>query len=352
MTTASESNPIGIIGFDFIEFSAPDTGPMEALFENLGFSKLKIHETKNISYFQQNDIHFFLNAEKNSFASTFCQDHGPCAVSTGWRVKNAQHAFDTAIKRGATVAEGPDLYKNGKPIPAIQGVGGSLIYFTDDHHQANRLERWGFQGIPQPKKVPPKGFYLIDHLTNNVFQGQLEPLASFYKKVFGFTEVRYFDIKGEKTGLLSYALRSPCGSFCIPINEGTEDKSQINEYLRDYKGEGIQHIAFLTPNILESMDAITSTSPIETLDIDDEYYQTVFKRVPNVTEDHQKIRTYNLLVDGDDDGYLIQIFTKNVIGPIFFEFIQRKNHTGFGEGNFGALFRAIERDQERRGVLE
>ena len=190
----------------------------------------------------------------------------------------------------------------------------------------------------------------MDHLTNNVPQGQLTPLADFYKSVFGFQEVRYFDIRGQKTGLLSYALRSPCGSFCIPINEGTEAKSQINEYLREYKGSGIQHIALLTGNMLKTMEAMQGES-FDTLDIDADYYKEVFTRVPNVTEDHERIKHYNLLVDGDESGYLIQIFSQNVIGPIFFEFIQRRGHMGFGEGNFGALFRAIERDQERRGVL-
>ena len=208
----------------------------------------------------------------------------------------------------------------------------------------------GFAPAKNPDIVPGKGFALMDHLTNNVYQGELTPLADFYKNVFGFEEVRYFDIRGQKTGLLSYALRSPCGSFCIPINEGTEAKSQINEYLREYKGPGIQHIALLTPNMLSTMD-LMKDAEFDTLDIDADYYDDVFKRIPHVTEDHKKIKDYNLLVDGDEKGYLIQIFSRNVIGPIFFEFIQRKNNLGFGEGNFGALFRAIERDQERRGVL-
>ena len=176
------------------------------------------------------------------------------------------------------------------------------------------------------------------------------PLADFYKEVFGFQEIRYFDIRGEHTGLKSYALRSPCGSFCIPINEGTEAKSQINEYLNEYKGEGIQHIALLTSNILKLMDEM-KVEGLKTLDIDADYYEMAFKRVPQLKEDKQKIQEHNLLVDGDESGYLIQIFTENVIGPIFFEFIQRHNNLGFGEGNFGALFRAIERDQKRRGVL-
>jgi 4-hydroxyphenylpyruvate dioxygenase len=174
--------------------------------------------------------------------------------------------------------------------------------------------------------------------------------SNFYKNIFGFSEIRYFDIRGVQTGLQSFALKSPCGKFCIPINEATEKESQINEFIRDYKGPGIQHIALCTDDIVSSVSQIKTTS-VETLDIDDEYYQTVFNRVPNVTEDHRRLQDLQILVDGDQEGYLLQIFTKNVIGPIFFEIIQRKNHFNFGEGNFGALFRSIERDQKKRGVL-
>ncbi len=199
--------------------------------------------------------------------------------------------------------------------------------------------------------VEDLGFDFIDHLTNNVEQGQLKVWSDFYKNIFGFTEVRYFDIRGVKTGLQSFALKSPDGSFCIPINEGTESKSQINEYLEEYKGPGVQHIALHTNDIIKSISRLSSTQ-VETLDIDDEYYQEVFNRVPNVSEDHKKLQELQILVDGDEEGYLLQIFTKNIIGPIFFEIIQRKNHLSFGEGNFGALFRSIERDQEKRGYLK
>jgi 4-hydroxyphenylpyruvate dioxygenase len=198
--------------------------------------------------------------------------------------------------------------------------------------------------------VADKGFLAIDHLTNNVPKGELATWGRFYQDVFGFTEVRYFDIRGVQTGLTSYALRSPCGRFCIPINEGTEAKSQINEYLEEYKGPGVQHLAFLTADILASLRALDG-SGIETLDIDADYYASVFDRVPGVTEDRGELARRNVLVDGDAEGYLLQIFTKNLIGPIFVEIIQRKNHLSFGEGNFGALFRSIERDQAKRGYL-
>jgi 4-hydroxyphenylpyruvate dioxygenase len=204
--------------------------------------------------------------------------------------------------------------------------------------------------LETPELVPDKGFLALDHLTNNVEKGTMGTWASFYKSVFGFEEVRYFDIRGAKTGLTSYALRSPCGRFCIPINEADEKKSQINEYLDEYKGPGIQHLAFITTDILASLQKLEGSS-IEMLDMDDAYYAEVFGRVPGVTEDKAEIRKRNVLVDGDAEGYLLQIFTKNLVGPIFIELIQRKNHASFGEGNFGALFRSIERDQERRGVL-
>ena len=345
----SSQNPVGIRGFEFIEFSSSEPEKLHHLFLELGFSRLARHETKAIDYYKQNDIHFLLNREPNSFAINFSKLHGPCAAATGWRVNNAKEAFDAAVKRGAEIAEG-DLRRHGAPVPAIKGVGDSLIYFIDDAKNPDRYESLGFVPLKNPDIVPSRGFGLIDHLTNNVPQGQLKPLSDFYKNVFGFTEIHYFDIRGKKTGLLSYALRSPCGSFCIPINQGTEAKSQINEYLEEYKGSGIQHIAFLTSDMLKTMDTMATTK-IDTLDIDPEYYEEVFQRLPQVTEDRKKLQDYNLLIDGDENGYLIQIFTKNLIGPIFFEFIQRKGHQGFGEGNFGALFRAIERDQERRGFI-
>ena len=343
-------NPVGLVGFDFIEFSASNKDMLFDLFAQLGFSKKLFHPDKKITYLTQGDIHFLVNEDQDSYAAEFSRKHGPCASATGWRVENAEVAYQVALERGAKPAPRSDYTRNGKPVPAILGVGDSLIYFIDDYKDPNRWQNLGFAPHPRAETLKSKGFALVDHLTNNVYQGQLEPLAKFYKEVFGFTEVRYFDIDGRKTGLLSYALRSPCGSFCIPINEAKDPKSQIQEYLNEYQGEGIQHIALLTANMLGTMALMEGTS-IETLDMDEEYYQEIFERYPQVTEDKDAIKKHNLLIDGDQKGYLIQIFTKNVIGPIFFEFIQRKNHQGFGEGNFGALFRAIERDQERRGVL-
>jgi 4-hydroxyphenylpyruvate dioxygenase len=336
-------NPLGLRGISFVEFASQDFSALEELFHRFGFKNTFRHKTKNIFQYNQGQIRIFLNNEKESFAKDFTKAHGPCLPSMGWRVEDSDLAFKEAIRRGATPAPKQDY----EGIPALMGIGTSLIYLMDDKHE----NQMGFT-LPQedPGYKGDLGFETIDHLTNNVPKGTMEEWTRFYKDIFGFEEIRYFDIKGIKTGLTSYALRSPCGCFAIPINEGTEDKSQINEYLRDYKGAGVQHLAFTTNNMIQTVMALGQAG-IQTLDIEDEYYGDVFQRLPQVTEDRKKLKDLNILVDGDRDGYLLQIFTKNVIGPIFMEIIQRKNHFSFGEGNFGALFRSIEKDQEKRGVL-
>lgn len=344
------NNDLGLKGIEFIEFSSPEPEKLAKLFTEFGFSKLYDHQEINVSTYHQGDIQLLLNQEPRSFASTFHNAHGPSAVSMGWKVVDPEKALDLAIQRGARKAVGDYKKITGESIPAIYGIGDSIIYFVADAEHQTILKEIGFTPSSSPNKVPSKGFTFIDHLTNNVQKGTMEKWSNFYKDIFGFEEVRYFDIRGLKTGLTSYALRSPCGSFCIPINEGTEEASQINEYLREYKGPGVQHIAFATEDIVHSVSSLSKTS-VETLDIDEQYYQEVFDRVPGVTENHKTLEDLNILVDGDEEGYLLQIFTKNLIGPIFIEIIQRKNHLSFGEGNFGALFRSIERDQEKRGVL-
>ncbi|MEZ4743713.1 MAG: 4-hydroxyphenylpyruvate dioxygenase [Bdellovibrionota bacterium] len=345
----SELNPIGLDGIEFIEFSSASAERLHELFTEFGFSKIMRHEKNSVDLYKQNDISFILNTQAGSFAESFQKTHGPSISSMGWRVKDAKKAYEEAIRRGAAAAKHVDFTRNGQDIPAIMGIGDSLIYFIDAYTDG-LYPSMGFINHPNPVKVANKGFLSIDHLTNNVYEGTMKEWSDFYKNVFGFTEVRYFDIRGVKTGLTSYALKSPCGKFCIPINEGTEKRSQINEYLDEYRGPGVQHLAFLTGDIVSSLRQLDSKK-VETLDIDDEYYDTVFERVPNVTEDHQVLREMDILVDGDDEGYLLQIFTKNVVGPIFIEVIQRKNHLSFGEGNFGALFRSIEKDQEKRGYI-
>lgn len=341
---SNAANPCGLTGIDFVEFTGPEPERLERLFVAFGFSKVKRHRSRPVALFQQSDIRFLLDTDPGSFAAAFGRLHGPSISSMGWAVEDPRAAFDEAVRRGAQpfAEEGP------YGAPAIFGIGDSLIHFVGGGGPGRYLD--GFVDLEAPLRVPEKGFVAIDHLTNNVRKGTRDTWARFYREIFGFTEVRYFDIRGAKTGLTSYALRSPDGSFCIPINEGTEKRSQIEEYLEQYNGPGIQHLAFLTHDLLDSLDRLAG-SGIETLDIDDDYYDTVFDRVPNVTEDRGRIRRHKVLVDGDEDGYLLQIFTRNLIGPIFIEMIQRKNHLSFGEGNFGALFRSIERDQERRGVL-
>jgi 4-hydroxyphenylpyruvate dioxygenase len=329
-------NPCGLNGIAFVEFVSPAPEKLDALFKAFGFSKLMRHEQRPVDLYRQGDITFLVNRDPRSFAAEFGKVHGPSICAMGWRVHDVKVAHQVAVKRGARAWDAESIY----------GIGDSLITFVEGSGELR-----GFVPLEVPERVPSKGFTVIDHLTNNVEKGTMQKWAGFYREVFGFEEIRYFDIRGVKTGLTSYALRSPCGKFCIPINEADEKKSQINEYLEEYKGPGIQHLAFLTSDLLASLRALDG-SGIETLDMDDDYYREAFARVPQVSEDKVELKKRNVLLDGDEHGYLLQIFTRNVVGPIFIELIQRKNHASFGEGNFGALFRSIERDQQRRGVLD
>ncbi|MCL1045845.1 4-hydroxyphenylpyruvate dioxygenase [Shewanella sp. 1_MG-2023] len=345
---ASETNPLGLLGIEFTEFASPDTDFMHQVFIDFGFSMLKKAKANDIVYYKQNDINFLLNKSKQGFSADFAKSHGPAICSMGWRVEDAEFAFNEAVARGAKPAD--DAAKD-MAYPAIYGIGDSLIYFIDVFGEAQNIYINDFEDLAEPMIVEEKGFMEVDHLTNNVYKGTMEKWANFYKDIFAFTEVRYFDISGAQTALVSYALRSPDGSFCIPINEGKgNNNNQIDEYLGEYNGPGVQHLAFRSRDIVGSLDAMEGTA-IKTLDIIPEYYDTIFDKLPQVTEDHDRIKHHQILVDGDDDGYLLQIFTKNLFGPIFIEIIQRKNNLGFGEGNFKALFESIERDQMKRGVL-
>lgn len=341
------SNPLNLRGIEFTEFAPRNSEYMHQIFVDFGFSLTHGFRGKNIQQYHQNDVNFLVNLETSGFAADFAKEHGDSICSMGWRVDDAEYAHDEAVRRGARSAANSN---KDLPYPAIYGIGDSLIYFIDRFADKGTIYEHDFEPLQQPLFQQDKGYLAVDHLTNNVFKGRMKYWADFYKDIFGFTEVRYFDIRGKKTGLTSYALRSPDGSFCIPINEGDENKSQIEEYLREYQGEGVQHLALSSGDILSSLDAMQGTS-VETLDIHPDYYKMVFQRVPNVVEDHQHIEDLQVLVDGTENGYLLQIFTKNLFGPIFFEIIQRKNDLGFGEGNFQALFESIERDQERRGVI-
>jgi 4-hydroxyphenylpyruvate dioxygenase len=336
-------NPLEMRGLAFIEFASPHPDNLDRLFTALGFSRTHRHRSRALDGYRQGKTWFFVDLERASFAQRFMAEHGPCASALGIAFDDPRAAFDGALQRGAVAFDGRG--STSFDAPAIYGIGDSLIYFVD----ANATFEREIDRLATPRLVPEKGFLRVDHLTNNVPQGELGKWSDFYKKIFGFVEVRSFEIEGTKSGLYSYALRSPCGTFSIPINEDKGQKGQIAEYLREYRGPGVQHIALLTNDILSSVEAVGSA--VEMLDIDDGYYHEAFARVPSVREDRARIEKNRVLLDGDADGYLLQIFTKNVIGPIFFEIIQRENHHSFGEGNFSALFRSIERDQEKRGVL-
>jgi len=349
----ASNNPLKLCGIEFTEYASPDSDFMEKAFYGFGFSKTKKFKGRDIDYFNQNDIHFLLNRETTGFSKEFAKSHGPAICSMGWRVEDADFAFKQAVKRGAKSAENEE---NKLPYPAIFGIGDSLIYFIDNFKSEGKnkgvIYDTDFVTHDVPVVVEDKGFLAVDHLTNNVYQGTMHKWADFYKDVFGFSEVRYFDIKGIKTALVSYALQSPCGKFCIPINEGKGSKdNQIDEYLDEYNGPGVQHLAFITDDLVGSLDKL-DRNVVDTLHIVPEYYDEIFDRVPWVAEDKEKIKEHQILVDSQaDNTYLLQIFTKNLFGPIFIEMIQRVNDQGFGEGNFSTLFKSIELNQMERGVL-
>jgi 4-hydroxyphenylpyruvate dioxygenase len=351
----SAQNPIGTDGFEFVEFAHFQPEQLAALFEQMGFARVATHKNKAISVYRQGNVNYVLNAEPESFATRFLHTHGPCAASMAWRVVDAKHAFDHAVTLGAEPYLGSDKTLNA---PAIKGIGGSLLYFVDRYGAKGSPYAgefaWVGEADPQPKGV---GFYYLDHLTHNVKRGNMDKWLGFYTKLFNFRQIRFFDIEGKLTGLFSRALTSPCGRIRIPINESADDKSQIEEYLRQYNGEGIQHIALGTDGIYNATDALAANGLRFMPGPPDAYYDRSFQRVRGHTEPIDRMKQHGILIDGEgvvDGGttkILLQVFSKTVIGPIFFEFIQRKGDDGFGEGNFKALFESIEEDQIRRGVL-
>lgn len=342
-----KENFLGLDGLEFIEFAAPDPDVLERLFFRLGFRMIARHKTKEVFLFRQGRTNFLLNKEKGSFSENFFKSHGPSICGTGFRVSNAKDAFDQTVKRGAQACHDPQSHS----FPTIFGIGNSAVHFVDSHKTVNDNYKDDFIFLEADPTTVGFGLDIIDHMTNNVPAGEMDEWCEFYAKIFNFEDVRFFNIRGDATGLLSKVMRSPCNKITIPINEPTESKSQIQEYLDEYKGSGIQHIALTTNDIISSVRKLREQG-IEFLDVPDTYYETLHDRVPNVTEDINQLRELSILVDGDDEGYLLQIFTKNLVGPIFVEIIQRKNHNGFGEGNFQALFDSIERDQRKRGYIE
>jgi 4-hydroxyphenylpyruvate dioxygenase len=347
----SNDNPMGTDGFEFVEYTAPDPELLRTLFERFGFPVTARHRHKNVTLHRQGDINFIINAEPNSFAQRFAQEHGPSACAMAFRVKDAAYAYKRAIELGAKPVE-TDVGPMELKIPAIEGIGGSLIYLVDRYGERTIYDV-DFVPVENRAPMPDAGLTYIDHLTHNVARGNMDKWAGFYERLFNFREIRYFDIEGQKTGLFSRAMTSPCGKIRIPINESQDDKSQIEEYLREYRGEGIQHIALGTDDIFRTVDVLRRQG-VQFQDTPDTYYERINERVPGHQEKLEELKKRRILIDGNPEkgeGLLLQIFTRNVIGPIFFEIIQRKGNQGFGEGNFKALFESIELDQIRRGVI-
>lgn len=349
MDNQIQNNPCGLDGFAFLEFSAPDPSILENNFIHLGFHPTAQHSEQNITRYEQGDIQFILNASEQGQPLEHAKMHGAGACAMGFKVANAQNAFDYAIAHGATAFNDNKAAHHG--LLAIQAIGGSVIYFVDADHQPFNGQ-WKTQGI-KSSTDNAAGLLSIDHLTHNVYRGNMDKWAKFYESIFNFREIRFFDIKGQVTGLISRALSSPCGKIKIPLNESKDDVSQIEEFLHEYHGEGIQHIALSTSTIYQTVHKLRQNG-IRFMDVPDTYYEAISQRIPWHKEPIEELRKEQLLIDGEQDpskGLLLQLFTHNIFGPVFFEIIQRKGNEGFGEGNFTALFEAIERDQIKRGVI-
>ncbi|HSH90422.1 MAG TPA: 4-hydroxyphenylpyruvate dioxygenase [Ramlibacter sp.] len=361
-TLSGWENPMGTDGFEFIEYAAPDPKAMGELFVRMGFKPIAKHRHKAVTLYRQGGINFIINAEPDSFAQRFARLHGPSVCAIAFRVQDVKAAYERAISLGAWGYAG-QAGPGELNIPAIKGIGDSIIYFIDKWRGKNGKKEGeignigffdvDFEPLPGAELNPVgHGLTYIDHLTHNVHRGRMEEWAGFYERLFNFREVRYFDIEGQATGVKSKAMTSPCGKIRIPINEeGNEKAGQIQEYLDRYHGEGIQHIAMGSTNLYETVDALQMAG-VKLLETSDTYYELLPKRIPGLTENIADLQARNILVDGKPGELLLQIFSENQLGPIFFEFIQRKGNEGFGEGNFKALFETMELDQMRRGVLD
>jgi 4-hydroxyphenylpyruvate dioxygenase len=347
-------NPLGTDGFEFVEFTSPDPIALGRLFEAMGFTAVARHRSKNVLHYRQGDVDFILNMEPRGQAAEFRGAHGPSINAMAFRVRDAAAALRLAIERGAKEARG-SIGPMELNIPVIEGIGGSYLYLVDRY---GAQEIYDVDFVPIPGAAAREqgggcGLTYIDHLTHNVNRGNLKPWADFYERVFNFREIRYFDIEGKATGLISRAMTSPCGKIRIPLNESQDDKSQIEEFLHAYKGEGIQHVALGTEDIYATVDRMRERG-VTFQDTPDSYYEALDQRVAGHGEELGRLRERRILLDGaptQGQGLLLQIFTQNVVGPCFFEIIQRKGNEGFGEGNFKALFESLELDQVRRGVL-
>ncbi|MBC3766427.1 4-hydroxyphenylpyruvate dioxygenase [Neptunicella marina] len=351
-------NPIGCDGFEFVEYTAADEQGIKALkdlFVSLGFAEVAKHRSKQVWLYKQGDINFIVNAEPASQAEEFARKHGPSVCGMAWRVADANKALQHALENGAKQFVG-NLGAMELNIPAVYGIGESTLYFVDRYQDGQSIYDIDFSFYPdwQAKmEQAGAGLFEVDHLTHNVKRGNMSVWANFYERIANFREIRYFDIEGKLTGLVSKAMTGPCGKIRIPINESSDDKSQIEEFIREYNGEGIQHIAMSTNDIYQTVRTLKDRG-LAFMDTPDTYYEKVNARVEGHTENVKDLQELKILIDGAPmkDGILLQIFTDTVIGPVFFEIIQRKGNQGFGEGNFKALFESIEEDQIRRGVIE
>ena len=349
-------NPLGTDGFEFVEYTAADKTGIDALkqlFSSLGFAEVAKHKSKEVWLYKQNDINFIVNAEPTSQAAEFARLRGPSVCGMAFRVKDAAKAMQHALENGAKQFTG-NLGPMELNIPAVYGIGESTLYFVDRYQDSNiyEVDFHFYDDASERMNKANAGLTVVDHLTHNVRRGNMAVWANFYERLGNFREIRYFDIEGKLTGLVSKAMTSPCGKIRIPINESSDDKSQIEEFIREYNGEGIQHIAMTSDDIYQTVADLKQRG-MKFMNTPDTYYEAVNDRVEGHTEDLAKLQELKILIDGAPmkDGILLQIFTDTVIGPVFFEIIQRKGNEGFGEGNFKALFESIEEDQIRRGVI-
>jgi 4-hydroxyphenylpyruvate dioxygenase len=356
MQVTTFENPMGIDGFEFVEFAAPAGrgGELHALFKNMGFTAVLKHKSRPITVYRQGGVNFLINEDSGSFASDFAAKHGPCACGFAIRFKKpANEVLKAVLANGGEVsADKADTKAVNAPV--VKGIGDCMLYLIDRYGNAGSIYDGDYEPLAGADQHPAGfGLTFIDHLTHNLYFGNMQKWSDYYERLFNFREIRYFDIKGAKTGLVSKAMTAPDGIVRIPLNESSDPKSQINEYLDAYHGEGIQHIACFTDNIYDTVEAMRAKG-VEFLDTPDTYFDVIDMRIPNNGEDVPRLAKNKILIDADPETKqrkLLQIFTQNNIGPIFFEIIQRKGNEGFGEGNFQALFESIERDQMKRGVL-
>ncbi len=353
----SDYNPIGLDGFDFVEFAAPDPAVLDTVFKGLGFQVVADHRSKDVKLYRQGGISLIVNHEPGSPAHFFAEEHGPSACGMGFRVRDAHKAYSALLDLGAQPIEVPTGPMELK-LPAIKGIGGAPIYLIDRYQDGSSIFDIDFKFYDGIDRRPQGcGLVEIDHLTHNVYTGRMTYWADFYERLFNFKEVRFFDIKGEYTRLQSRAMSAPDRRIRIPLNEeASKDTGQIEEFLLSYNGEGIQHIAFSTPDIYASVDQLRALGVAFMTTPPDSYYEMLDERLPGHGEPVPEMKARGILIDGNtadgDPRILLQIFTQTLLGPVFFEIIQRKKDEGFGEGNFQALFKSIERDQIARGVID